>query len=207
MTSPHSKLAMARGAVARAALAVAARSLCLAGVLLTPLLGAASPPPLASLPTLQVTPYMGTWYQVAWFPNRFQKQCVSDTRAAYRLLDDGRVEVLNRCTLADGRGDEALGIARPTGRIEGDLLKPAQLEVSFLPAALRWLPFGWGRYWVIDLAPDGRYALVSEPSREYLWVLARQPRLTPEDHAAIRATLRRLGFDLGRLEAHPHTGH
>jgi len=171
-----------------------------------PLLGAASPLPLASLPALQITPYLGTWYQVAWFPNRFQKQCVSDTRATYRLLDDGRVEGPNRGTRADGRSDEALGIARPTGRIEGDLLKPAQLEVSFLPAALRWLPLGWGRYWVIDLAPDGRYALVSEPNREYLWVLARQPRLTPEDDAAIRATRTRLGFDLTRLEMHPHTG-
>lgn len=207
MTSACSKPALTLGMILIASLATAARWLPLAGALLMPLSGAASPPPLGSLPALQVTPYMGIWYQVAWFPNRFQSQCASDTRASYRPLDDGRVEVLNRCTLADGRSDEALGIARPTGRIEGDLLKPAQLEVSFLPVALRWLPFGWGRYWVIDLAPDGRYALVSEPSREYLWVLARQPRLTPEDDATIRATLTRLGFDLSRLEAHPHTGH
>jgi apolipoprotein D and lipocalin family protein len=89
------------------------------------------------------------------------------------------------------------------GRIEGPLLQPAQLEVSFLPAILRWLPFGWGNYWVVDLAPDGRYALVSEPTREYLWVLARQPQLAPSDEAAVRETLARLGFDLQRLVAHP----
>lgn len=193
-------LAAMRMAAARAVL------LTLALAALAPTPSGASAEPLASLPALQVTPYMGTWYQVAWYPNRFQKQCVSDTRATYRLLEDGRVEVLNRCTLADGRSDEARGIARPTGRLEGELLKPAELEVSFLPAALRWLPFGWGRYWVIDLVPDGRYALVSEPGREYLWVLARQPQLAPEDDSAIRATLTRLGFDLTRLEMHPHTG-
>jgi len=173
-------------------------AICLAAGALT----SAAPPPLQALPALEVTGYMGLWYQVAWYPNRFQSQCVSDTRANYSLRADGRIDVVNRCTLADGRSDQALGIARPVGRIDGTLLQPAQLEVSFLPAMLRWLPFGWGSYWVVDLAPDGRYALVSEPTREYLWVLARQPQLAPGDEAAVRETLSRLGFDLKRLVAH-----
>jgi hypothetical protein len=49
---------------------------------------------------------------------------------------------------------------------------------------------GWGDYWVVDLARDGRYAIVSEASCEYLWVLARQPALTPQDDTAIHAELR-----------------
>jgi apolipoprotein D and lipocalin family protein len=164
-------------------------------------------PPLQALPSLDVAAYMGTWYQVAWIPNRFQKQCVSDTAAIYRDRGDGTVEVLNRCKLADGTTDSGLGIARPprgVARIEGGRLMPARLEVSFLPAWLRWTGIGWGAYWVIDLAPDGRYAIVSEASREYLWVLARQPVLTPIDDAAIRAKLQALGFDLARVQAHPH---
>jgi len=165
-----------------------------------------APAPLQSLPALEVPPYMGTWYQVAWFPNRFQRQCVSDTSATYRQRPDGAVEVLNRCRTAEGRFDEALGLARPTGRLQGSRLEPAQLEVSFLPAWLRWLPVGWGRYWVIQLADDGRYAVISEPTREYLWVLARQPVLTPADETAIRSRLAQQGFgDLSRWQAHPHT--
>jgi len=62
-------------------------------------------PPLQALPSLDVAAYMGTWYQVAWIPNRFQKQCVSDTVATYRDLGDGRIEVLNRCKQADGSID------------------------------------------------------------------------------------------------------
>jgi apolipoprotein D and lipocalin family protein len=164
-------------------------------------------PPLQALPSLDVAAYMGTWYQVAWIPNRFQKQCVSDTAAIYRDRGDGTVEVLNRCKLVDGTGDSVLGIARPprgVARIEGGRLMPARLEVSFLPAWLRWTGIGWGAYWVIDLAPDGRYAIVSEASREYLWVLARQPVLTPMDDAAVRAKLQALGFDLARVQTHPH---
>jgi apolipoprotein D and lipocalin family protein len=165
----------------------------------------AEPPPLQALPTLQVDPYMGTWYQVAWFPNRFQRQCVSDTTATYRLLPEGRVEVVNRCRRADGREDSVTGVARPAGSTLRDgVLAPAQLEVSFLPAALRWLPF-WGRYWVIQRADDGRYAVVSEHSRKYLWVLSRTPTLSDADETAIRSQLTAQGFvDLSAWERHPH---
>ena len=161
-------------------------------------------PPLQPLPSLDVPAYMGTWYQVAWFPNRFQKQCVSDTQAIYRQRGDGRIEVLNRCRLADGRFDDADGIARPAGStLRDNRLSPATLEVSFLPALLRWIP-AWGSYWVVALADDGRYAVVSEPQRQYLWVLARAPRLSAEDEATIRSLLTRQGFELSRWQAHPH---
>ena len=160
--------------------------------------------PLAALPSLDVPGYMGTWYQVAWFPNRFQKQCVSNTSATYRRVPEG-VEVLNRCRLADGRIDDVIGLARPAGSVlAGDKLEPARLEVSFLPRWLRWLPV-WGDYWVIQRADDGRYAVISEASRKYLWVLSRTPQLLAADETAIRSRLVRQGFDLGPWQAHPHS--
>jgi apolipoprotein D and lipocalin family protein len=159
---------------------------------------------VSALPSLNVPAYMGTWYQVAWFPNRFQKQCVSDTAASYRQLEGGSVEVTNRCRRADGSVDSVVGVARPDGSVlRGDQLQPAQLEVSFLPRALRWLPI-WGNYWVLKLADDGRYAVVGEPKREYLWVLSRTPALAPADETAIRSELAAKGFDLARWQAHPH---
>ncbi len=167
---------------------------------------AAQAPALQPLPSVDVARYMGTWYQVLWIPNRFQKQCVSNTAATYRDLGNGTVEVTNRCQLTDGRTDSVVGVARPpagVSRIEAGQLQPARLEVSFLPRWLRWTGVGWGAYWVVDLAPDGRYAIVSEASREYLWVLSRKPALTTEDEAAVRATLARLGFDLTRVQSHP----
>jgi len=170
---------------------------------------AQSPPnvPLQPLPTLDVATYMGTWYQVLWIPNRFQKQCVADTAATYRDLGNGTIEVTNRCRTADGKIDVVTGLARPpnaASRIDAGKLVPARLEVSFLPAWLRWTGIGWGAYWVVDLASDGRYAIVSESSREYLWVLARQPALTSDDEKLIRSELQALGFDLSALKAHPH---
>lgn len=168
--------------------------------------GATTPEPIAALASLNIPAYMGTWYQVAWFPNRFQKQCVSDTAATYRRLPAGEgVEVINRCRLEDGSLDSVVGLARPAGsEIRGDQLEPAKLEVSFLPRLLRWIP-AWGAYWVMQRADDGRYVVIGEPSRQYLWVLSRTPRLAPPDETAIRSQLAQQGYDLTRWQAHPHT--
>jgi apolipoprotein D and lipocalin family protein len=118
------------------------------------------------------------------------------------------VEVTNRCRMSDGTTDSVVGVARPPAAVSSVVagkLQPARLEVSFLPAWLRWTGIGWGAYWVIDLADDGRYAVVSEVSRQYLWVLSRKPALTSADDLAIRSKLQALGFDLTQLQVHPHT--
>ena len=176
--------------------------LALAGL---PCTARAEAPALQALPALDLAAYTGTWYQVAWFPNRFQRQCVSDTTATYRRRADGAVDVLNRCRLADGSFDSAQGLARPAGAtLEGDQLRPAQLEVSFLPAWLRWLPI-WGDYWVIQRPEHGRYAVISEGSRQYLWVLSRTPVLPDDDLQVIRGQLVAQGFDLAAWQLHPHT--
>ncbi len=164
---------------------------------------------LKALPSLELAPYMGTWYQVAYYPNRFQAQCVSDTSAKYTAQSDGTVIVNNRCKTAKGVFEEVTGQARPVGQVKGGTLSPAKLQVRFAPAWLGWLPFVWGDYWVIDLVGDSpsgyRYAIVSEPKREYLWVLSRTPKLSADDDVSMRATLTTLGFDLGKLQAHLHT--
>jgi apolipoprotein D and lipocalin family protein len=172
--------------------------------------GAAGAPPdlapLQAVPVVEVDRYLGTWYQVAWFPNRFQRQCVRDTAATYSRGPGDTITVRNACRMADGRVDDVIGQAQPVGRIADGRLQPAQLRVSFLPSWLRWTGIGWGRYWVIELPDDYRYAVVSEPTREYLWVLAREPRLSDADRAGIRARLAERGFDLARWQDHPHGG-
>jgi apolipoprotein D and lipocalin family protein len=152
--------------------------------------------PLATVGDVDLARYAGQWHEVAKYPNRFQAQCVSDTTATYALRDDGNVAVVNRCRTRDGY-DRVDGVAR---RVDG---RTDRLQVSFLPAVLRWLPIGWGDYWVIELAPDYRYAVVGEPSRQYLWVLSRTPALSPEDRRNIEARLAAHGYDATRLVNSP----
>ena len=157
-------------------------------------------PPLAAVPSLDVPRYMGTWYEIAKYPNRFQKDCVADTRADYALMDDGRVQVINRCRQENGEMDVANGVARQEGGADSP-----QLKVRFAPAWLSFLPAVWGNYWVIDIDEAYRLVAVSEPKREYLWILSRTPVVEPQRYAALLERLAGKGFDLDRLEVTPQT--
>jgi apolipoprotein D and lipocalin family protein len=162
-------------------------------------LGAVASEPVAPLTTVghvDAGRYAGRWYEIANYPNRFQRVCTGNTIAEYASRADGTLAVTNRCKTASG-SSEARGVARRVGDATD------RLEVSFLPAALRWLPIGWGDYWVIGLAPDYRYAVVGEPSREYLWILSRTPTLAAQDRKAIEELLRSQGYDPTKLVATP----
>jgi len=158
--------------------------------------GAQAPPaPLTTIESLDVPRYMGTWYEIAKFPNAFQKKCVSATRAEYKLLADGNVQVVNRCKAQGGELVEAIGTARQVGAATSPKLK-----VRFAPAWLSFIPMVWGDYWVIDLDAKMQLVAVSEPRREYLWVLSRTAKVEPAAYEALLGRIAQKGFDLHKLE-------
>ena len=161
----------------------------------TPLVSAPPNPDIAVGPD-DIVMVVGS-NQIARFPNRFQRQCVGDVRASYARRADGRIDVVNRCRTVDGQ-TEARGVARLV-----DEQTHAKLKVRFAPAWLSWLPPVWGDYWIIGLAPDYSWAVVGDPGREYLWILARTPRLEAESIAAARTAAQDNGFDVGRLVQTP----
>lgn len=179
--------------------------LALALTLLTPLTtpaqGNTPPEPLKTIERLDVGRYLGSWYEIAKYPNRFQRQCVADTQALYRQRDDGQLDVVNRCRQANGEMTEAVGRARQDGPADSP-----KLEVRFAPAWLSWLPMVWGNYWVIDLDPGYQLAAVSEPNREYLWVLSRTPTVDAASYQALLGRLQAKGFDLSKLEKTAQAG-
>ncbi len=158
-----------------------------------PVIAAAAPGgprtrPLETVSHVDLARYAGTWYEIASYPQRFQKGCTGTT-ATYTLRADGSVEVLNRCTRdsLNGRITVARGRARVVDRTSN-----AKLKVSFF-----W-PF-WGDYWIIDLGRDYEYAVVGHPSRKYLWILSRTPAMAPEVYEGILGRLREQGYDTGGL--------
>ncbi len=145
-------------------------------------------PPLVAVAEVDLQQYAGTWYEIASYPQRFQKGC-HRTTATYTLNDDGTIAVLNECNKGapDGRKVSAEGRARVV-----DPKKPGQLEVSFFG------PF-WGDYWIIDLDPDYRFAVVGQPSRDYLWILSRTPQLDEQAYQGILDRLRQKQYPLEPL--------
>lgn len=150
--------------------------------------------PLATIATLDTTRYVGTWYEIARYPNFFQRKCRSNTVANYTAQADGSIRVDNRCVQENGRVEQALGAARQPGGPGSP-----KLEVRFAPAWLSWLPLAWANYWVIDLDPGYTLAAVSEPNRKYLWILARTPKVEPRAYAALLQRLAAQGFDTAQL--------
>jgi apolipoprotein D and lipocalin family protein len=155
----------------------------------------AEPAPLVSVPSVDVPRYMGTWHEIAKYPNWFQRKCVSSTQATYTLQADGRVQVLNRCKTEKGEWTEALGAARQIGGPNSPRLK-----VRFAPEWLSLIPMVWGDYWIIDLDPNYQWVVVSEPKREYLWILSRTPQMPAATYQDLLGKLHDRGFDLKRIE-------
>lgn len=132
--------------------------------------------------------YVGVWYEIAKIPNRFQKNCACNTTATYLLRDDGKIDVINRCTRADGTINEAKGIARIV-----DTITNSKLEVSFV--RVLGIQLFWGDYWIIGLETNYRYAVVGTPSRKYGWILSRSPILLQEDQNRIFEMLYAQGYE------------
>ncbi|XP_009799221.1 temperature-induced lipocalin-1-like [Nicotiana sylvestris] len=149
---------------------------------------------------LDVEKYMGRWYEIASFPSRFQPKNGVNTRATYTLNPDGTVHVLNE-TWCDGK----------RGYIEGTAYKAdpksdeAKLKVKFyVPPFLPIIPVT-GDYWVLHIDENYQYALIGQPSRNYLWVLCRQNSLDDEIYNQFVEKAKEEGYDVSKLHKTPHT--
>jgi apolipoprotein D and lipocalin family protein len=144
-------------------------------------------PALATVPHVDLHRYAGLWYEVARLPTRYEKDFQHVT-AEYRLLPDGKIQVLNTCHKKGMHGpvETAKGTARAIDATN------AKLKVSFF-----W-PFE-GDYWVLELGPGYHYALVGTPDRERLWLLSRTPHLERNLRDHLIASAREKGFPVDNL--------
>ena len=146
------------------------------------------------LPTvngLDTDRYLGTWYEIGSYANRFQKGCVA-TSAIYTRKENGRIGVANTCRRERLDG-EVRSIQGEAWSASGD---SARLKVRFF-----W-PFS-GDYWVIGLDPQYRWALVGEPRRKYLWILSREPSMDETTYARILELAQQRGYDPARVQRTP----
>lgn len=142
-------------------------------------------PPLETVPSVDVTRYVGKWYEIASIPFSRQEGC-SCTTAEYEILEEGVLKVTNRCKKGESYV-EAKGKAFAV-----DETNNAKLKVQFF-----W-PFK-GDYWVIDLADDYSYAVVGVPSRKYCWILSRTATMSDDVYAGILERVNAKGFDVTRF--------
>lgn len=151
--------------------------------------GCATGPPDGVTPITGFEPerYMGTWYEIARLDHRFERG-LTQVSANYTLNDNGTIAVLNKgYNAAKGEWSSANGKAK----FRGDETV-GSLKVSFFG------PF-YGGYHIVELDDDYQYALVAGPSRNYLWILAREPNLDEDIYNRLVEEAQSLGFPTGNL--------
>ncbi|KAG8495361.1 hypothetical protein CXB51_013046 [Gossypium anomalum] len=149
---------------------------------------------------LDIKRYMGRWYEIASFPSRFQPRNGVNTRATYTLNEDGTVHVLNE-TFTDGKRGFIEGIAYKADPQSDE----AKLKVKFyVPPFLPIIPIV-GDYWVLHLDDDYQYALIGQPSRNYLWVLCRQTHMDDEIYNQLVQKAQDEGYDVSKLHKTPQS--
>ncbi|RXK06058.1 lipocalin family protein [Halarcobacter bivalviorum] len=143
-------------------------------------------PNIKSVQKVDLDRYLGSWYEIARYEHRFEKDCKNVT-ATYSIKENKKIEVINSCTkITTNNKTEAIGEAYAVDNTN------SKLKVSFF-----W-PF-YGDYWIIMLDEDYSYAVVSEPSKKYLWILSRDKRLDENIKKKILKRLESLDYDLSKL--------
>ncbi len=138
--------------------------------------------------------YQGTWYELARLPMFFQRNCVR-SQAEYRLRDDGRLAVNNRCETTSGEWEQASGEAFAQQPGETD-----KLWVRFdnwFSKLFPWLTKG--DYWILYLPDDYSVALVGSPDRDYLWLLSRTEQVGSATRERLLDEARARGYDTDKL--------
>jgi len=145
--------------------------------------------PLEVVPRVDLQRYLGTWYEIATIPQKFQKGCVGVT-AHYALRADGDIDVVNVCRKGtlDGKVSSVRGKAWVVDKMTG-----AKLKVRFF-----W-PFA-GDYWIIELDRDYQWAVVGHPGRSYYWILSRTPQMDPAVYEELIRRAAAKGYDTSRIK-------
>lgn len=143
-------------------------------------------PPLQTVEKVDLNKYLGTWYEIARYEHFFEKDC-KNVSANYSMLDEKTIKVINKCTkIQTNEKKEVMGRAYAIDESN------SKLKVSFFR------PF-YGDYWVLILDENYEYVVVGTPSREYLWILARQNTISKEVKNSILEKLPSLGFDASKF--------
>ena len=156
--------------------------LCLLSLFIIASASPKNPPQSAS--DVELSRYVGRWYEIASFPNNIQKGCRC-TSSDYELQDQSII-VKNRCL----KGRE-LKMVKGKGRVmpDGD---QSQLKIQFFWPIKR-------NYWIIYVDSAYQEAIIGTPDRKYLWFLARDPQISESSYLELTDVASQQGYDIAKL--------
>ncbi|MBV7294372.1 lipocalin family protein [Corynebacterium sp. TAE3-ERU12] len=138
---------------------------------------------LSQVNYVDIDSYAGTWHQLATIPQIFQVQCARDTTAEYKVIEPGKISVVNTCTDWFGNSSSITGAAKVTNPETN-----ASLRVAFNGIPGQDIN-GETNYRITYLSEDGNIAIVGSPDKKSGWVLSRTPSVSPQVWDEIESTL------------------
>ncbi|WP_434777768.1 lipocalin family protein [Neisseria sp. Ec49-e6-T10] len=146
-------------------------------------------PPVGVQPVqhFQAERYMGKWYEIARLDHRFEKG-LEQVSADYNVNSDGSITVINK------------GLKTETGQWKekkGKAFFTQDKNIASLKVSFFW-PF-YGGYHVIKLDQNYQYALVTGNNKDFLWLLARKPKLDEVAKEELIDYAKRQGFSVEKL--------
>ena len=149
--------------------------------------------PLVLVSSVDPVRYAGLWYEVARYPQFFEKDLVGVT-AEYVIRQDGKIGVTNS------------GFKKSLGGPKSVVHAVARVPDPAIPGALKVKFFGLfeADYLIFGLDTlNYAWALVGDNSRKQLWFLSRTPRPEQSTLDRMRELAQASGYDLARLEYIP----
>ncbi len=165
----------------------------LAAALVGALTACAGYPAIPPVERVDLPRFMGDWYVIAHIPS-FPEREAFDAIESYRLDDDGRIRTTFR--FRKGSFDAPLRTMEPIGTV-----------VPGTNNAIWQMQFLWpiqAEYVIVDLDPEYSRTIVGRSKRDYVWLMARSPRLPDAQLQESIARIQALGYDVTRLRMVPH---
>lgn len=146
-------------------------------------------PPVANV---DLQRFMGDWYLIAHIPSLPEREAFNAIES-YRLDDKGRIRTTFQ--FRKGSFDAPLKTMQPVGRV-----------VPGTHNAVWDMQFVWpiqAEYVIVDLSADYSQTVIGRSKRDYLWIMARTPRIDDADYAALVEKAKALGYDTSKLRKVP----
>jgi apolipoprotein D and lipocalin family protein len=153
-------------------------------------------PPLDPVDHVDLSRFMGDWYVIAHIPTFLEKQAHNAVES-YELGQDGTIPTTY--TFRKGGFDGELKRMTPTGYVTDD------------PSNAVWgMQFVWpikAEYLIIYLNDDYTQTVVGRNKRDYVWIMARTPRMPEADYRRLVAWLGEQGYDTSKIQQVPQQWH
>ena len=143
--------------------------------------------PVTTVSQVDLQRFMGDWYVIASIPT-FIERGAHNAVESYRLDSDGSIATTFRFN---------------RGSFDGELVEYTPRGFVLDASNARWgMRFIWpfkADYRISHLSPEYRLTVIGREARDYVWMMARTPRISDAEYQELVNFIRAEGYDLNRL--------